>query len=173
VSPDNAGKTPLDRAVELFVYAPIGAALTARELLPSFVERGRQQLNGQLNMARMVGQFAVRQGQGEFDKSFAKAREQAMTTLRTLGVVPSESDGRGGGEARPAPPPRHAPTGRPTSGPGAGALPIPDYDSLSASQVVPRLVALSGEELEAVRAYEAEHRGRKTILHRITQLQGG
>jgi hypothetical protein len=59
----------------------------------------------------------------------------------------------------------------PTSGPEAATLSIPDYDSLSASQVLPRLVGLSAGELEAVRAYEAEHRGRRTILGRIAQLQ--
>jgi hypothetical protein len=51
-------------------------------------------------------------------------------------------------------------------------LAITDYDSLSASQVVPRLEGLADTELAAVRDYEAAHRGRKTILNRIAQLQG-
>jgi hypothetical protein len=42
---------------------------------------------------------------------------------------------------------------------------------LSASQVVPRLSGLSPDELQAVRDYEAAHRGRKTILSRVAQLQ--
>ena len=46
-----------------------------------------------------------------------------------------------------------------------------DYDSLAASQVVPRLSGLTADELELVRAYEAAHRGRKTILSRVAQLQ--
>jgi hypothetical protein len=54
--------------------------------------------------------------------------------------------------------------------PLAEALAIPAYDSLSASQVVPRLSNLSPAELEAVREYEAAHRGRKTILNRVAQL---
>jgi hypothetical protein len=36
---------------------------------------------------------------------------------------------------------------------------------------VQRLAGLSGPELEAVRTYEAATRGRKTILHRVEQLQ--
>jgi hypothetical protein len=52
-------------------------------------------------------------------------------------------------------------------------LGIPDYDSLSASQVVPRLAGLDADELEQVRLYEAGNRGRKTILSRIAQLQAG
>jgi hypothetical protein len=50
-------------------------------------------------------------------------------------------------------------------------LAIPGYDSLSASQVVPRLDALRVEELDAVGRYEAAHRGRRTILNRVAQLQ--
>jgi hypothetical protein len=56
--------------------------------------------------------------------------------------------------------------------PDASALGIPDYDSLAASQVVPRLAALTSEELAAVRAYEVAHRGRRTILSRVDQLLG-
>ncbi|MGH9187116.1 MAG: hypothetical protein ACRD0U_15060, partial [Acidimicrobiales bacterium] len=61
---------------------------------------------------------------------------------------------------------------RPATGPDVDSLAIPDYDSLSASQVVPRLAGLSEGELEAVRAYEMSHRGRKTILSKVAQLQG-
>ena len=53
----------------------------------------------------------------------------------------------------------------------AATLAIPDYDSLSASQVVPRLESLSADELDAVRGYESSHRGRKTILNKIDQLK--
>lgn len=56
----------------------------------------------------------------------------------------------------------------------AGAdLAIPGYDSLSASQVLPRLPGISEVELEELRRYEASNRGRKTILNRIAQIQSG
>ena len=55
--------------------------------------------------------------------------------------------------------------------PGSGDLAIPGYDSLSASQVVQRLASLSAAELQAVGAYEASTRGRRTILARVAQLQ--
>ena len=51
-------------------------------------------------------------------------------------------------------------------------LAIADYDSLAASQVVPRLAGLDDGQLEAVRRYETAHRGRKTILGKVAQLQG-
>lgn len=55
--------------------------------------------------------------------------------------------------------------------PDVGSLPIPEYDSLSASQVVSRLRGLDADALEAVRQYEAATRGRKTVLSKIQQLQ--
>jgi hypothetical protein len=54
--------------------------------------------------------------------------------------------------------------------PPVDTLAIPDYDSLSALQVVDRLPGLTAPELEAVRAYESAHRGRKTILNKAAQL---
>jgi HEAT repeat protein len=53
---------------------------------------------------------------------------------------------------------------------GSAELPIPGYDALSASQVVERLLGLAPEELDAVHAYEASHRQRRTILGKIEQL---
>ncbi len=55
-------------------------------------------------------------------------------------------------------------------GPLSSTLAIPDYDSLAASQVLPRLRGLTNDELEAIRAYEAANRNRRTILGRLTQL---
>ncbi len=55
--------------------------------------------------------------------------------------------------------------------PSASSLAIVDYDSLAASQVVPRLEALTVAELESLRLYELAHRGRRTILSRVQQLQ--
>jgi hypothetical protein len=55
--------------------------------------------------------------------------------------------------------------------PAVETLAITDYDSLSASQVVTRLDGLEPDELEAVRAYETTHRGRKTILNKVAQIQ--
>ena len=66
-------KTPIDHALDVLVYAPFGLALSVRELLPQLAEKGKQQLTGQVTMAKMVGQFAVQQGQSEADKAFRKA----------------------------------------------------------------------------------------------------
>lgn len=169
-------KNPVDQALDLFVYAPLGFALEARELLPQFIERGRDQLSGQVTMARMMGRFAVQQGQVEAGKRLGPIQKQAATALADLGLADKPDAGR----TRPAPsrPLRTAAAKEATTTNGQSAdllddkdLAVPDYDGLAASQVIPRLVGLSAAELEDVRAYEAAKRGRKTILNKIAQLQ--
>lgn len=169
--------------MDLLVYAPLGFALEARSLLPKFVERGKNQVT----MAKMVGQFAVQQGQVEASKRLGPVQEQVEAILADLGLVPRPTGAPDApaadpvSEAPPAPVVRAVPdpepeprvTPDPEPAPDAAGLAIPDYDSLAASQVVPRLRALGADELEAVRAYEAAGRGRKTILNRIAQLQAG
>lgn len=63
------------------------------------------------------------------------------------------------------------PAGAGADVPAASELAIHGYDSLAASQVVPRLTTLSLEELEAIGAYEAANRGRRTIINRVRQLR--
>src|SRR4051812_10360203 len=150
-------RTPLDQAVELAVYAPLGFVLEARKLLPSFVERGRQQVQ----MAKMIGQFAVKQGETEANKRVSAARAQAESILTEFGLVPGRDDSSAADVAAPSAPTvvasvPAAPRAR--SGASAAELPIADYDSLAASQVIPRLGGLAPDELDAVRAYELQHR---------------
>ena len=56
------------------------------------------------------------------------------------------------------------------STPGAGELPIPGYDQLSASQIVEHLEGLSKVALDRIKLYELAHRARRTILATIDQL---
>jgi hypothetical protein len=55
---------------------------------------------------------------------------------------------------------------------GTEALPIEDYDSLNVNQVTRRLKDLSVEELERLRAYEAENRGRRSLMDRFERRIG-
>ena len=166
-------KNPVDQAVEYVVYAPLGFALEARRLLPVFVDRGRQQVQ----MAKMIGQFAVTKGQQEALSRLADAQVQAESVLSEFGLRPGSgataTSAPGGAPDTAAPAaPAPAPVAPVRSSAAAAELAIADYDSLAASQVIPRLEGLGAAELDAVRRYEAEHRGRKTILGKVTQLQG-
>lgn len=169
-------KSPVEQAADLVLYAPLGFVLEARRLLPTLAERGRQQVT----MAKMIGQFAVKQGQVEAGKRIGTAQGQAESILSELGLrgltgpvstAPSSSPPRGGAEPRTVPVPvlEVAPV---QASQASGDLAIADYDSLAASQVIPRLAGLAPAELDALRSYEAAHRGRKTILGKVAQLQG-
>lgn len=165
-------KSPIDHALDLFVFAPLGLALSARDSLPELIDKGRQRFTGQVTTARLVGQMAVSQGQREAEKMMTQAAQR----LAELGLIPDGRRTPDPSDPEPSPAVDDAVTpGAPAAGPAptvpVDELAIPGYDALSAPQVVQRLDGLSLEELEAVRAYEAATRHRKTILSRIAQLQ--
>ncbi len=49
-------------------------------------------------------------------------------------------------------------------------LPIPTYDALNVGEIVERLDGLTPEELKVVRRYEADTKGRTTVLDKIDAL---
>lgn len=154
-------KGPLDQALDILVFLPLGAVLELPSSIPRFIDRGRRELD----LLRGRG----RKGQ------LSRLQDHTRGTLRALGVVQGDgaeprerAEARPPAPATPPPPPRVVP---PDPGIDPESLAIPDYDSLSASQVVPRLDSLSTDELETVRQYENAKRGRKTILNKIAQLQ--
>jgi hypothetical protein len=178
-----------DKAMEYLVYAPIGFAVYLRDTAPSFlkvfVARGRSVLDeqrksvgDQLGQARAVGEFATTRGGPHVGRIVTDGLSQVRE--RTEGVI----DALGTLLGRPATPPAPSAPGaapeRGTPAPTSWAPPstagngrhlaIPDYDELSASQVVEHLDGLSREDLDAIREYETEHRARNTVLGKIEQL---
>src|SRR5215218_1293451 len=119
-----------EQLADFVLFAPLGLALEARKLYPELAARGRRQLL----FTRTVGKYAVRRGQHRLDDLLATgvglvsaflpgnghaAPEVATPDAEvppTLSAVPDE----------PAPP-----------APDDAHLAIPDYDSLSAFQVMP------------------------------------
>jgi hypothetical protein len=156
---------PGEQLLDLLVYAPLGLLMEARDLVPKLAEKGRQRMGGQVTVARMIGEMAVRQGQRRAETVIKRMRDQQRGPDTRAADAPP-TNGHGGPSPAGPPPADAGPT------PDAAGLAIPGYDTLSASQVVPRLEGLSPEELEAVRAYEVATRGRKTVLTRIDQLRG-
>ncbi len=165
----------IERAVELLVYAPIGAGLYLREVGPPIVEtvvaRGRAELDRRqadvqrhVTSARSLGQVALAFG-------LPKLRERVEGMLGRRPAAPPPA--RPTAVATPRPPAvSHLSVAPDTDAPGSDELPIPGYDALSASQVVERLAGLGRDELDAVHAYETAHRQRRTILGKIEQLAG-
>jgi hypothetical protein len=185
VSDDDETRTPLDHALDVFVYLPVGLVFELPRSIPRFIDRGRRQVD----QACAIGLEALHLGGRTSSDPVQRVRDHTAATLRGLGVAPPIGDEPA---PRPGTPtlsvvadpeptvPRPSTNGRaastapaPPSGPAPdpSSLAIPGYDSLSASQVVPRLDGLTTDELETVRTYEQATRGRKTILSKIAQLQ--
>ena len=224
--------TPIERAVELLVYAPIGLAMFAKDTVPTFmkmfVARGqtevaqrRKTAETQAGQYKTIGQMAVKYGGPEVRRQAEAAagtvRKRAEDTLAAVTAVttpppttlpattPPGSGTNGSAPTASAPaatkppartarttttsstrtsklktpktplaPNMEAGTGESaaptTPSPRQDALAIPDYDLLSATQVIDRLIGLARPDLLAVQAYETAHRARTTILGKIAQL---
>ena len=179
-----------ERILDLFVFVPAGLAVAVVEEFPRLAERGREKLGVRVSSARAVGQFAMRAGQDEFRRRsgalLGRAGAQRTAPARPRPAGPTSGATGDGvtsapsasapstsapGRATDAGRPVHAvPTGGNGHVPPVSTLSIPDFDTLSASQVVQRLDGLNRAELVSVRAYEASNRGRRTILSRVDQL---
>ena len=132
---------------------------------PRLAERTAAQLEFVQTMLSMLPCSQRQPAPGEAEDEPVPAHE-ARQPADVLTVLAEADD--------PADPPDRSAGGEPETAeaPPVDDLAIPDYDSLAASQVVPRLTTLSTEELEAIGAYESAHRRRRTILNRVTQLLG-
>ena len=54
----------VEQALDLLVYAPVGLALEAKEMMPKLVERGR----GQVALTRLAGRVAAKRGREEIER---------------------------------------------------------------------------------------------------------
>jgi hypothetical protein len=189
---------PIALVLDVAVFAPIGAAAYLREVGPdavrTVVARGRAEVDAR--QEQVADRLRHAKGAGEVAIAFGLPvlRRKVGERLATLRPAPAPPPVR----PRPRPaqpaPTSEAPTttnghhaaepvesldltvdddpagSPPAAAPVGEQLAIPGYDALSASQVVERLAGLSGDELAAVRQYEAGHRRRRTILGKIEQL---
>jgi predicted component of type VI protein secretion system len=185
-------KDRIEHTLEVLVYAPIGVGLYLKDMGPTFVnmfvargraeiDRRQAQVQQRTTTAKSIGQVAMAFGvpmvKQRVEKEVGTARERAQSLL---GSIAGSDDTAGAPVARAEPAPKAAPpaakatpAAAPSDTNGSQAdpkLPIPGYNSLSASQVVERLAGLSADELEAVRAFEASNRKRRTILGKIDQI---
>ena len=157
------GRSAPEQLADWVLFAPLGLALEARRLFPEMAARGRRQIL----FTRTVGKYAAAPGPGPAGRpgrhgprtgqwlpahrrgrpARAEATSETATNLVAVDDLPAD-----------------------IGGPDSDHLAIPDYDNLSAFQVMPRLEALDPTDLDAVRAYEESTRGRRTILNKIAQL---
>ncbi|MCQ3814169.1 MAG: hypothetical protein KTU85_07095 [Acidimicrobiia bacterium] len=107
-----------EQLLDLLVYAPIGLALEAKDLIPKLVDRGR----GQVSLMRLAGKVASNRG-----RNYSKP-EPSVT------------------------------------------MPIADYDTSTAADLLPKLATLNRDQLTYVLEYEQQNRNRKTVVNRINAL---
>ena len=179
-----------DQAVEAILYAPLGIALDVLDRLPTWVARGKSQAT----LTRLVGKMAVQKGQSEIEgvvsdifgvKLGAPSSEESDGSDKPDNSDTSETS-ETSAKAKPAAKPKSGKPAKDTPAKDTKAakpkskkpkavlaedLALESYGTLTASQIVKRLDALSAKQLEAVRLFEEANRHRVTILNRIRQIQ--
>lgn len=133
-----------ERLLNLLVYAPLGLALEAKEMVPKLAERGR----GQVALTRLAGTVAAQRGQAEASKLIDEISGALAMFL--------------GGD-----PPSAAAKPRDIS--DAEDLPIVGYADLTAVEIVRLLAELDDDGLDVIEAFELANRNRTTVLSRIRQ----
>jgi hypothetical protein len=178
--------SPVRRALDIFVFAPVGVALTVAEDLPALIVKGRQRFESDVRNARIVGQFVVSHGQRDVVGRVSKllhgepvpsAEQQAARPAAPAAAAAAEPASESPADAWPTPAPwQEAAPPQPAADPADAVTvdaALAGYDTLSASQVVRRLESLEPDVLRAVQRHESSHRNRRTILNRAQQLLEG
>ena len=152
---------------DLLLFAPLGFALKARTLLPELVQSGRDEWKRRSTVARFVGKMVVDGGKRSLDERRAAATAGPAAPAPEAAPAPKRHVAPSRAVASPpAAPPR-------STGSGPESLPIEGYDTLAAPSIIELLEGLDAEGVAAVQQYESSHRGRRTVLARIAQLQSG
>lgn len=116
--------SPLETALDLFVYVPVGLAVTLSEEVPRLAAKGRDRLGPTLATARMVGQFAVGQGRrmaAGSGRPTAATSRPAGTRVPPGGSTPGPAAAGAARDGAGTPPDSVAGTARTRSGRPAAA----------------------------------------------------
>lgn len=166
-------RNPVDELVDLLVYAPIGLLYEYDEVVPKLVRRGKSQVQ----LARVIGQVAIRQGGTDPAAAAAGALSalvaRGITELGTaIGLAPPPEDESEVGEAGQLDPDvdDEAEPGQDDAGATTVGLPIASYDGLTAREVIALLDELDAAQQARIRAYEEANRARKTVLGKLDRL---
>jgi len=158
-------KSPIEQALDLFFYAPLGLLMNAQEVVPQLIEKGHQQVV----VARMFGKFAVEQEAPKQIASLQKQVQKVAEQLAGRGSRPSTSAPKrvppssNGAQDVPATQ-TSAPVVPPAAhGPGAAALAIPGVESAGTMfrcdgvplALRPPITSILPTDLEALHALKA------------------
>lgn len=155
--------TPADQLVDLLVYAPVGIALEAVDSLPKFIERGKSQVT----LGRFVARAAAKKGTSTIESLGERVVQEAGQVIVDVFGIDLSRDADVEVDVdvdEPVVAPRPEPA-------GDTSLPIPNYDSQAAAQIIKLLAQLSTAEREMIAVHEEGGRNRVTILRKIEQLR--
>lgn len=152
--------TTEEQLLDFLVYAPVGLALEAVDNLPKYVERGKSQVT----IGRFLAKTAARKGTSTVEdlaERFVNDASQIIVDIFGIDLTPDGDDAE------------DEPVVKPTAAvePGDAALPIAEYDSQAAAQIVKLLAQLTPDERDQIEAHELNGRNRVTILRKIAQLR--
>lgn len=142
----STGRAPVERVLDVVVFAPIGAVMV---------------LGGAVRLA------AERAPLGGFRERLCSAAAMARGMLQAAGATSERHDGPDAGDGSPD----AASVPATYDAPDVSELAIEGYDHLAARQVVDRLEGLAPVELDRVERYESANRRRRTVLGKIEQLR--
>ena len=150
---------PTEQLLDLLVYAPVGIALEAVDNLPKYVERGKSQVT----IGRFLAKTAAKKGSSTIEslgERLVNEASQVVVDLFGIDLTPDDDDDD------------DEPVVKPTTPTVADDdLPIAEYDSQAAAQIIKLLGQLTAEEREQIEAHELANRNRVTILRKIAQLR--
>ncbi len=177
-----AQDNPLEQLLELMVYAPVGLLYEYEDVLPQLIRRGKSQVQ----LARVFGQMAANQQRQGNGRSGAEAAVSGLASM--VAKMASEALSCGPEDASEAEVEPTTGVRKPSSAPeapeaesdddaapaadDATALPIANYDALTAREIVSLLPDLTAPQRDQVAAYEQTHRARKTVLGKLERLAG-
>jgi len=169
-------RRPIDLALDVFLYAPVGASLEVWNRVPDLAAVGRKRLAAQAPAAKLVGRFAVAAGLSKLEDrfgDFAARGRQAVSTDESESAQPPDVD-------EPSPliaGSRLATSQQAVTAEGVAAAKEPTmevaiggYDELKAIEIVALLATLTPDQRETVRMRELNGRARRTILAKLDHL---
>ncbi len=159
-------------AADVFVFAPLGLAIRAGQLLPGAVQSGRAEYAKRAATAQMLGKFIVAQQQRK--RSIAASAITADRSGKHSGEVSRDAAPQGVPSQTQPVPSNRAPqlvTDPLRVNDAHPELPIDGYDTLPARSLLALFDGLSADQLETIRCHELANRRRETVLTRLSQLQ--
>ncbi len=110
----------IDAVLDVAFYAPVGLAMAVVEELPKLTEKGREHLAGRVDVARVVGKFAVAEAQRQLDRMLGGASGPSRVSRPSHSTDGSGSDSDDAVASNGRKPAQEAPHGPDADGVAAG-----------------------------------------------------